>query len=134
MAESASDKADMMKYSVAPYMFKYLVGKNHRDFSSGKQQDASEYFQYLLDLIARSERTNMERLAASISRCPTSELFEFQFEKRFQSQVTNMVRYVSGRENLGNMLDVQIPLELATTKVVEHEAKRLKVEGNLFHI
>ena len=131
-SEGSPDQSDMMRYSIAPYMFKYLVGKNHREFSSGKQQDASEYFQFLLDTIARSERTNGGRLTSAISAASTAELFEFELEKRFQCQRTGQVRYVSGRETLGNMLDLQIPMELATHKTPEeHEAKRMKTEGYL---
>lgn len=115
-------------------MFKYLVGQNHREFSSGRQQDASEYFQFLLDAIDRSERTNESRLIAPrpYFALPTAKLFEFEFERRLQCQKTGQVRYVSGRETLDNMLSIQIPVELATAKlVVEHDNKRLKTEGVL---
>lgn len=124
-----SNDPEMQKYVVAPYMFKHLVGKNHREFSSGRQQDASEYFQFLLDSIERSERINKSRLAPTAA---TNELFQFEFEKRLQCEVTGKVRYVSGRETLGNTLELQIPLELARPKLLEEEekeAKRLKTEG-----
>ncbi|CAN0478790.1 unnamed protein product, partial [Discosporangium mesarthrocarpum] len=34
----------------APRMFKHLVGLGHPEFSSGRQQDASEYMQHLLEV------------------------------------------------------------------------------------
>lgn len=36
---------------VAPRMFKHLVGHGHSEFSSGRQQDAAEYMQHLLEVI-----------------------------------------------------------------------------------
>jgi len=38
-------------------MFKKVAATGNRDFSSGQQQDAQEYFQYLLSLIERKEHT-----------------------------------------------------------------------------
>lgn len=35
---------------VAPRMFKHLVGQGHVEFSSGRQQDAAEYMQHLLEV------------------------------------------------------------------------------------
>lgn len=35
---------------VAPRMFKHLVGHGHSEFSSGRQQDAAEYMQHLLEV------------------------------------------------------------------------------------
>ena len=125
--------SEKQRYMVAPYMFKHLVGKNHREFSSGRQQDASEYFQYLLDSIEKSERSNSSRLLEP-SSAPTSQLFQFEYEKRLQCELTGQVRYISGRETLGNILELQIPMELSVPKaldVEEKEQKRLKTSGNL---
>ena len=38
---------------VAPRMFKHLVGQGHAEFSSGRQQDAAEYMQHLLEVFTR---------------------------------------------------------------------------------
>lgn len=35
---------------VTPRMFKHLVGHGHSEFSSGRQQDAAEYMQHLLEV------------------------------------------------------------------------------------
>lgn len=37
---------------VAPRMLKHLVGHGHSEFSSGRQQDAAEYMQHLLEVSA----------------------------------------------------------------------------------
>ena len=36
--EAVPDASTLEKYVVAPRMFKQLVGKNHREFSSNRQQ------------------------------------------------------------------------------------------------
>jgi len=41
--------------SVAPRMFKRLVGKEHPEFSTNKQQDVVEYFRHLLEFASRRE-------------------------------------------------------------------------------
>lgn len=39
-----------MEVVVAPRMFKHLIGQGHTEFSSGRQQDAAEYMQHLLEV------------------------------------------------------------------------------------
>lgn len=45
--------------SIEPRMFKYLIGRGHPEFSSGRQQDAAEYLQHLLGIMIRAERVGM---------------------------------------------------------------------------
>ncbi|KAL7557559.1 hypothetical protein ACA910_018435 [Epithemia clementina (nom. ined.)] len=40
---------------LAPRMFKQVIGKNHVDFSTGQQQDASLFLQYFLEQSDRAE-------------------------------------------------------------------------------
>ena len=48
---------------MCPRMFKQLVGKGHPEFSTGRQQDAVEYFQHFLDVMTRAERAADARLS-----------------------------------------------------------------------
>lgn len=48
--EKGKDEGDDLVV-VAPRMFKHLVGQGHVEFSSGRQQDAAEYMQHLLEVI-----------------------------------------------------------------------------------
>lgn len=41
---------DASEVVVAPRMFKHLVGQGHSEFSTGRQQDAAEYMQHLLEV------------------------------------------------------------------------------------
>lgn len=35
---------------VAPRMLKHLIGRGHAEFSTGRQQDAAEYMQHVLEV------------------------------------------------------------------------------------
>jgi ubiquitin carboxyl-terminal hydrolase 5/13 len=37
-------------------MFKSLVGKGHPEFATMRQQDALEFFQYLMNMVQQKER------------------------------------------------------------------------------
>lgn len=93
------DDEDDPRFIVAPQMFRSLVGKGHPEFSSGRQQDAAEFFQYFLDTLARAERTTLgSRLAAGE---PTPGLFEFAVEERLQeSSGEGRVKYSRLRQNM----------------------------------
>jgi ubiquitin carboxyl-terminal hydrolase 5/13 len=115
------------RYVVAPYMFKQLVGNGHREFSSGRQQDASEYLQYLLDVIGRSERVNLGRLTVGRpGAVATPEYLKYELEKRIQCRVTNQVKYVSGTGNSGNVLELRIPMDEARVVFSNEESKEAK--------
>lgn len=101
--------------SVRPFMFKTLIGKGHAEFSSARQQDASEFFQYLLDKLARAERAGRSRLESDPAEdfVPSAALFGFQIEDCIKCQQSGMVKYVTRPEN---MLSVPIATEGATNK------------------
>jgi len=98
---------------VQPRMFKALVGKNHPEFSSARQQDAQEYLGHLLSQLERMERT-----AASGARTggtplpPFSALFGFVMEDRIE--VDGMACYKTTKGV--TQLLLSIPLEAATNK------------------
>ena len=74
-----------------PQMFKTLVGKGHEEFQTGKQQDAAEYFHYLLDKIMKAEKT---------ANAPDpGAIFSFLMEKRLQCTACKRVRYTKQHES-----------------------------------
>eukprot|EP00928_Gymnodinium_smaydae_P035973 TRINITY_DN25229_c0_g1_i6.p2 TRINITY_DN25229_c0_g1~~TRINITY_DN25229_c0_g1_i6.p2 ORF type:complete len:1002 (-),score=315.63 TRINITY_DN25229_c0_g1_i6:85-3090(-) len=101
------DDEDDPKLLVAPRMFRTLVGKGHPEFSSGRQQDASEFLQYFLDILSRAERTALgSRLPAGD---PFAANFEFALEERLQeSEGEKRVKYSRVQQN---MLCLPIKLE-----------------------
>ncbi len=95
----ASDDEAVRANAVRPLSFKSLVGKGHAEFSSARQQDALEYFQFLLQQINRCEHANGERLGLP-SAPPTKAAFAFSFEERVQCLESGCVRYRCLEENV----------------------------------
>lgn len=52
-------------WSVRPQFFKTLVGRSHREFSTMHQQDASEYFLHLMEVMDKAEASEGGRLGCS---------------------------------------------------------------------
>jgi len=52
---SEEEKIKTVNYQdgIKPQMFKTLFGKGHPEFKTGRQQDSLEYFNHLLDKIAK---------------------------------------------------------------------------------
>ncbi|KAG0264601.1 hypothetical protein DFQ27_001122 [Actinomortierella ambigua] len=70
---------------IAPGMFKALVGRGHEEFSTMRQQDSFEFFQYLVKSITQSERTS--------GKADPTKTFEFSNEQRLQCLSCRKVRY-----------------------------------------
>lgn len=137
--------APPQRSSVRPWAFKALVGRGHPEFSTGRQQDASEFLQHLLELMARAERSGAARLSGGGSRTgadvaepnsaagflPTPSLFRFNLEDRLACASTGAVRYTGRSENV---LSLPVPVEAATNRkdveaYEERNAKRSKPNG-----
>ena len=93
---------------IAPAMFKALVGKGHEEFSTMRQQDAYEFFQYLIKTITQKEH-------ATKTADPTSQ-FEFAVEQRLQCGKCRKVRY---QTDTTNSISVNVPARPAGEDVYE---------------
>ncbi|KAI9482876.1 MAG: hypothetical protein EXX96DRAFT_599574 [Benjaminiella poitrasii] len=71
---------------VTPAMFKRLVGKDHPEFSTMRQQDAFEFFQFFCKMIQQKEH------ATNKANDPT-KIFEFEVEQRLECDQCHRVRY-----------------------------------------
>lgn len=67
----------------------------------------AEYFQHLLEVMERSERTTASRLGGNN---PTSSLFEATIEERIQCGESKKVAYKMGKQNV---IGIKIPIEAA---------------------
>lgn len=103
---------------IAPAAFKSLVGKGHVEFSSTRQQDAQEYFMYLMQLVEKNSRL--------LGACP-SNCFKFSIEERIECDGSKMVRYSNRSEFV---MALPIPYDGATNlqAVQEYEAKKQKAK------
>ncbi|KAI9271509.1 hypothetical protein BDA99DRAFT_297871 [Phascolomyces articulosus] len=93
-----SDEQVPSQDGIAPGMFKALVGKGHEEFSTMRQQDAYEFFQYLTKTITQKEH-------ATKTADPTSQ-FEFTIEQRLQCGKCKKVRYQTDN---ANSVSVSVP-------------------------
>lgn len=57
-------------------MFKSLIGKDHPEFKTGRQQDALEYFNHFLDKVARGETAG--------GRKNPMWIFDFEIQDKLQ--------------------------------------------------
>jgi len=75
-------------------------------------QDAREYFQHLLEVMTRAERTSMQRLGQP-DQPPTADVFRFELEDRIQCMESSRLSY---KRSLTNVLAMDIPVDAATNK------------------
>jgi len=127
--EYASPEAENAAVAVCPRMFKQLVGKGHPEFSTGRQQDAVEYFQHFLDVMTRAERAADARLSPGP---PTAAQFTFEIEDKLTCVESGRVKYSVRKDNV---LSLGIPLDQATNKesvdaFKNRELKRQKTESD----
>lgn len=106
------------KNDVKPIMFKSVVGGEHYEFSTARQQDAFEYFLYLMDVMSKAEHVN------KTSHLDPGMVFNYKLEDRYQDTVTEAVRYVQRTEN---SLSMPIALDKMLNKA-EVDAYLAKVE------
>ncbi|XP_064384127.1 ubiquitin carboxyl-terminal hydrolase 5-like [Halichondria panicea] len=107
---------------ILPMMFQALIGRDHPEFSTMRQQDAQEFYLHLLALIDKNQRTKPGTLNAVDS-------FRFQTEERIECVASGKVRY-SLRED--NLLPLPVPLDTATNlaEVAAWEDKKKELEAN----
>jgi ubiquitin carboxyl-terminal hydrolase 5/13 len=96
-----------------------LIPIGHREFSSCRQQDSSEYFQHLLQVIEREE-FKQQHVTTSNS------LFSFDMEERYECDITKQVKYVTGQQTRQNILELRIPLDEITDNADEKTEEVLK--------
>jgi len=115
------------KYQLAPRMFKHCVGHDHIDFRTGQQQDAAQYFQYVLEKLDRAELGAGDRLKRSTGVLVSSHLFSYSTESRSVCISDNRVKYkISPPET---MLSLRIPMSKATVSDADTpDLKRQKSE------
>ncbi|GME66608.1 unnamed protein product [[Candida] boidinii] len=86
---SVPDKftTEQLKYQrgIKPSGFKSLIGKDHPEFSTMQQQDAFEFWIYLLDIIEKKKITGVSE------KSPT-DLFKFVLEDKLKCTNCNKVR------------------------------------------
>eukprot|EP00735_Rhodelphis_limneticus_P009050 TRINITY_DN2503_c0_g1::TRINITY_DN2503_c0_g1_i1::g.19124::m.19124 TRINITY_DN2503_c0_g1::TRINITY_DN2503_c0_g1_i1::g.19124 ORF type:complete len:805 (+),score=50.59,sp/P56399/UBP5_MOUSE/34.24/1e-149,UCH/PF00443.24/2.1e-48,UCH_1/PF13423.1/7.1e+03,UCH_1/PF13423.1/2.6e-25,UBA/PF00627.26/54,UBA/PF00627.26/6.6e-12,UBA/PF00627.26/1.3e-05,zf-UBP/PF02148.14/0.0099,zf-UBP/PF02148.14/1.4e+04,zf-UBP/PF02148.14/2.8e-20,zf-UBP/PF02148.14/1.4e+04,zf-UBP/PF02148.14/5.1e+03,UBA_3/PF09288.5/5.2e+02,UBA_3/PF09288.5/ len=96
------------KMHVTPRMIKTLVGRDHPEFATMRQQDVLEFFQQLVMLIQRSEH------AKGNSSDDPSRAFEFSVVSKVQCLQCQKIRISTTTENF---VSLPIPFTNETTPV-----------------
>jgi ubiquitin carboxyl-terminal hydrolase 5/13 len=65
-----NSEVQLYQEGIRPYMFRHLVGKGHKEFSTNKQQDTLEYITHFWEFLAKNEK--------NYQLSELSNLFEFQ--------------------------------------------------------
>jgi len=95
--------APTFQAGLKPAMFKALVGASHPEFSTMRQQDASEFLTHLLQLLRR----DAQKKSLDPSMEP-SRIFEFATEQRLQCKTCSGVRY---RVDDNELIGINVPVE-----------------------
>ncbi|KAL9188436.1 hypothetical protein ACHAXT_006814 [Thalassiosira profunda] len=129
-AEVSDASTSDPKHRLAPRMFKHVVGHDHVDFRTGQQQDAAQYFQYLLEKMDRAELGAGDRLKSKDGSGPallSSHLFSYKTESRLVCSADSMIKYKESPAE--TMLSLRIPMSKATLPDEESpDLKRQKSE------
>ena len=92
-----------------PSGFKALVGKDHEEFRTMRQQDSEEFLKHLLQMIQRDARSAGAAAAAMLddgaSLDPT-RIFQFELEEKLQCSECKGVRYKTVSEET---LSIPVP-------------------------
>ncbi|KAG4090772.1 ubiquitinyl hydrolase [Neocallimastix lanati (nom. inval.)] len=105
------DKNSPQKFQkgISPSMFKSLVGKGHPEFSTMKQQDAAEFYQYFLQYIELNEK--------KYGNDPTN-VFKFSLHERLQCKQCKKVRLTKIKDN---MVTINVPVNKKEGENNEYE-------------
>ncbi|KAL0490664.1 ubiquitin carboxyl-terminal hydrolase UBP14 [Acrasis kona] len=96
-SSSSNDQKNLMQIGIPPRNFKHVIGKDHYEFSSNRQQDSLEFLQYLIQKLESDPSTK--------SSSP-SVVFKFKVEERIECGTSHKVQY---KYRDDNVLSVPIP-------------------------
>lgn len=120
------DPVSKAQRGIQPKSFKLFVCGHDRNFSTKRQQDAHEFFLFLMDLIERNSKETRfmlgnrpdEKYTSDPSKC-----LEFVIEDRIQCSESKKVKYTHRVESC---IPLHVDLDLAINKnEVEHYKKYL---------
>lgn len=123
---ASHDPVTLAQKGIQPKTFKNFVCGNDRNFSTKRQQDAHEFFLFLLDSV---ERNHVMRGMNSInpSTSDPSKCFEFVVEDRIQCSQSKKVKYTHRVESC---LPLHIDLDLAKNREEIEAAKASATAGS----
>lgn len=115
LEELGGDVNTLEKYIIAPRMFKQLVGRNHPEFSTSRQQDVYDFYCHLLSVMQKAEHGQLAKVLGGGSGAPcTTSIFEYHNQVKFKELDSNQVKFAKhGPSTLENILSLRIPMDKA---------------------
>ncbi|XP_037294469.1 ubiquitin carboxyl-terminal hydrolase 5-like [Manduca sexta] len=109
---------DGSQNGVSPHMYRQLVGRDHPEFMTKRQQDAHEFYLHLLTLLQRHSRHKPN----------PADCLKFAVEERIRCSESSCVRYCARAEH---HLPLPVPVAAATNakEVREYEQRRQQAEA-----
>ena len=95
-------------------MLKSLICKDHVEFSTMRQQDAYEFYQFMIKTIQQKER--------SFSGNDPTKLFEFSLQQKLQCNECKRVKYSNVKQT---EVSVPMPTELAVPPLQPVEGEKV---------
>uniref|UniRef100_A0A6G1S8C6 Ubiquitin carboxyl-terminal hydrolase n=1 Tax=Aceria tosichella TaxID=561515 RepID=A0A6G1S8C6_9ACAR len=113
---SQIDPISQTQKGIQPKSFKHFVCGNDRNFSTKRQQDAHEFYLFLVDLIERNDKDGRAILEVgsnkdNLSPTDPTKCLEFVIEDRIQCSQSKKVKYTHRVESC---LSLHVDLDLAT--------------------
>ncbi|VVC39492.1 Hypothetical protein CINCED_3A020265 [Cinara cedri] len=115
--EVIEGKKKYWHHGIRPNSLKMLIGQSNPEFASKNQQDAQEFFLYLLSLVERHSQSSEN----------PADCFKFKIEERYQCLTTGQVKYTTRPEYC---LPLSIPLEDVINKEEVAAWQQRKEETN----
>jgi ubiquitin carboxyl-terminal hydrolase 5/13 len=109
---------------VRPQMFKGLIGRGHPEFSSGRQQDAVEYFEHLIKTVSRAEHASPDLVNGAP---PIASNFQFTVQTRLECTASSTVRYALEAGHLVLRLPIPLKNAINSTEVEDQAQKRARL-------
>lgn len=125
--DKGNGEAEVNEICVRPNTFKSLVGRDHYEFSSSRQQDAAEYLSHMLEQLTKSERNAKERLGGNGEM--TKHHFTLATEARMECVESKQVKYKLDETDI---LRLTVPIEAAENSQQYKEyqdSKRAKISS-----
>lgn len=113
---------------IQPSMFKSLVGKDHPEFSTMRQQDSEEFFKHLVNMIQKAEQSTAGLSGSSLDdddgpHDPT-DIFKFQLQERLQCTTCKGVRYSTVSEE-----SFSLPVPFIATSTTDESSMDIDPKG-----
>ncbi|XP_027194860.2 ubiquitin specific protease 5 [Dermatophagoides pteronyssinus] len=95
---------------ICPQLFKNLIGRNHAEFKSKRQQDAQEFLLYVIEKIEKMHHAEQNR-GRNRTVEPPGDCFKFEIEQRVECGESGKVKYTNRQESHLSLPVTDVPIQ-----------------------